>query len=80
VPSFARKEVVLTFGKAIIVNMDGRVLGINPEHYQRYVGMSRNQMLRELLLGDFIPALTVMCHREARHDRWVQTSQAFLWC
>jgi len=64
VPSFARKEVVLTFGKAIIVNMDGRVLGVTPEHYQRYVGMSRNQMLRELLLGDFIPALTVMCRRE----------------
>jgi len=65
VPSFARKEVVLTFGKAVIVNMDGRVLGVTPEHYQRYVGMSRNQMLRELLLGDFIPAPTVMCRREA---------------
>jgi len=65
VPSFERKEVVLTFGKAVIVNMDGRILGVTPENYQRYMSMSRNQMLRELLLGDFIPALTVMCRREA---------------
>ena len=65
VPLFARKEVVLTFGKVVIVNIDGQVFGVTPEHYQRYVGMSRNQMLRELLLGDFIPAPTVMRRREA---------------
>lgn len=63
--SFANKEVVLTFGKAIMINIDGRMLRVTPENCQRYVGISRNQMLRELLLGNFIPSVTVMCRREA---------------
>jgi glycosyltransferase involved in cell wall biosynthesis len=65
IPLFANREVVLTFGKAITISINGRTLGVTPEDCQRYVGMSRNQMLRELLLGCFIPSATVMCRREA---------------
>ena len=66
IPAFDDESVVLTWGKAIVVDEKGQHLSINPPHSQQYLRISKGEAVRRLLLGCFyIPALTVMCRRSS---------------
>jgi glycosyltransferase involved in cell wall biosynthesis len=65
IPAFARKEVVLSWGKGASTNSEGETTGISPKSLKSYMKMSRNEMLRVLLFRDPITACTVICRRSA---------------
>jgi len=64
VPLFDNKEVDFVWGAAHWVHEDGRHILSAPNDVQRYSGFSRHQYIRELLMGNFIPAVTVMLRKD----------------
>ena len=65
VSAFINEQVVLAWGKAIEVDKTGSELNVIPTDPSRYLRMQRGEAARELLLGCYIPAVTVICRRIA---------------
>jgi len=65
IPAFADHNVVLAWGKVIEVNQEGLQLAVNPPDPKHYLEISKGEALRELLLGCYIPAVSVMCRKSA---------------
>ena len=65
VPVFERQEIVLSWGRRGIVNDRGEIMTIGLRSLKRFIKKSREDVLRELLLGDFIPACTAVCRKDA---------------
>jgi glycosyltransferase involved in cell wall biosynthesis len=63
--AFCDGNVVLSFGRVALVTADRKVTSNFPENIDRFTSMDRNAFLRELLLMDWIPAVTAMCTRKA---------------
>lgn len=62
VPSLA-DETVLSFGKCILVNDEGKFLGIDPPNVKRFFGMT--DWLHPLIVYHYITGGTVMIKKEA---------------
>jgi len=65
VGSFAKTDVVLSWGKAIVTNSKGEKIETIPKNAGLFDRGSRLETHRELIMGNFIPACTVMCRRDA---------------
>jgi glycosyltransferase involved in cell wall biosynthesis len=65
VSTFNNERVVLTWGKAIEVNKESLELGIIPADAGQYLHVRRGKAVRNLFLGCYIPAVTVMCCKSA---------------
>jgi glycosyltransferase involved in cell wall biosynthesis len=63
-PLFDNKDVLLVWGSVLWVHEDGQHITSAPPDINRYLGLSRYQYLRELLFGNFIPAVTVMLRKD----------------
>ena len=65
--SFRDSEVVLSYGKAAVTDINGEILKFIPESSN--IKFSRNisqlEMLKNLLFSNFIPACTVMCRKDS---------------
>lgn len=55
--------VVLSFGKCIEVNPDGKILGMDPQNFKQFTDMT--DWLSPLLVFDYVPAGTTMIKKEA---------------
>lgn len=64
-PTFERKGVVLSWGKAAVTNSRGKTLWIIPKSFSWFKNRTRREVLRKLLLHNFIPACTAMCRKDA---------------
>ena len=62
VPSFTDDDVVLSFGKCVLVNQDKKVLGMWPLNGNRFIGMT--DWLTPLLVNYYITGGTVMLRRD----------------
>src|SRR4030065_2093520 len=51
-------DTVLSFGKCIEIDKDGKFLGIDPPNFKRFIGMT--DWLRPLIVYDYITGGTVM--------------------
>jgi glycosyltransferase involved in cell wall biosynthesis len=56
---------VLSWGKAKIVDSQGNALTVFPNDINLFAGMSKEQMVGELLFENTIPSCTVVCRRSA---------------
>jgi glycosyltransferase involved in cell wall biosynthesis len=56
-------DVVLSFGKCVEINQDGKFLGIDPPNFKQFIGMT--DWLRRLIVYDYITGGTVMAKKEA---------------
>jgi len=65
VPVFDNEDVILSWGKVATVNTKGKTLGIGPKGFKRLENANYMEMLRSLLIEDFIPACTAMCRKSA---------------
>ncbi|RIH99421.1 glycosyltransferase, partial [candidate division NPL-UPA2 bacterium Unc8] len=65
ISAFDREEVVLSWGKAAITNSDGKIIYISPNNLKWFRNRGREEVLRKLLLQNFIPACTAMCRKDA---------------
>jgi hypothetical protein len=59
---------VLSWGKVIIVNSERKTLWIGPRNLKWFKNAKKDQIIRKLLLGNFISACTVMCRKDALHS------------
>lgn len=62
---FEREKVVLSFGKAAVTNSQGKTVYISSENLKWFRGRKKEEILRKLLLQNFIPACTAMCRKDA---------------
>lgn len=67
-PSFKDPEVVLSWGKAVFTDANGEFIGYRPKSIEWLKKLSNKKMLNYLFFGDFIPACTVMCRKDALTD------------
>lgn len=65
VPSFDISEVVLSWGKITDTDRNGKTLNIYPKNFKSFEHRRSDEVLRKLLLENFIHACTVMCRRDA---------------
>jgi glycosyltransferase involved in cell wall biosynthesis len=65
IPAFDRSDIVLSWGKFSHTNRNGRILDTNPKNFTWFENRSRDEVLRKLLLQNFITACTVMCRKDA---------------
>lgn len=65
IPAFNRQEVVLSWGKVAITNSRGETIYIGPGNLRWFKNRKREEVLRKLLLSNFIPACTAMCRKDA---------------
>lgn len=65
VPCFKDPDVVLSWGKAIFTDVDGESLGYRPKSIDWLRKIPNKKMIKYLFFGDFIPACTVMCRKNA---------------
>lgn len=61
---FKKDEIVLSWGKAAVVNDKGEYLGIIPSNFDQF-RQPNNNYIKKLLYNNFIPACTVMIRKEA---------------
>jgi len=64
-PAFERQEVVLSWGRTIITNSEGETIEIMPKNLKWFNNRTKEEILRSLLLVNFISARTVMCRKKA---------------
>jgi len=62
--AFEKREVVLSFGKVAITDRNGRTIMVIPKNLKRFRNKSKEEILKKLLLDNFIPACTVMCRKD----------------
>ncbi len=65
VPAFDLPEVVLSWGNAAVTNRNGRTMYISIKNLRWSKHRSRAEVLRKLILQNFITACTSMCRKEA---------------
>ena len=64
ISSFKDPNVVLIWGNANLVNKNGTVKGYTPKGRKWLKKKSKEDMLKMLFFGNYIPACTVMCRRK----------------
>ncbi len=62
---FAGDDTVLSWGRAKNVDINGNLLGILPKEVKSFLGLSREQVLGRLLLGNYMHSCTVICRKSA---------------
>ena len=65
VPAFNKKEVVLSWGKGVMTNNQGKTILIRLKNLKWFRNRSREEVIRRLLFRSLIPASTVMCRKVA---------------
>ena len=65
IPYFQNKDVVLTWGIAGIPDSAGKLLYYYPEKYGNILSLNNKEFFIKLLHDNLIPAVTVMCRKEA---------------
>lgn len=68
IKSFNNQDVVLSWGKAIIVDENEDTIGYSPKSMEWIKKKSNDDILKFLLFGNFIPACTVMCRKNTLTD------------
>lgn len=64
IPAFINPEIVLCFGKAVNVNIEGTHMFSTPENIEKYETMPKSRLIGELIYRDFITACTVICRKD----------------
>lgn len=64
-PAFERQEVVISWGRSAVTNSKGETIWIMPKNLKWFKTRTKEEILRRLLLEDFMPACTVMCRKGA---------------
>lgn len=67
VPFFLNTNVVLAFGEQNNVDMNGCIIGNHPINMNLFP-RERSEVIKKLLLGNFIGACTVMCRRSTLYE------------
>jgi len=62
---FTCDDTVLSWGRAKNVDINGNLLGILPKEVKSFMGLSREQVLGRLLLGNAMHSCTVICRKSA---------------
>jgi glycosyltransferase involved in cell wall biosynthesis len=62
---FERPEVVLTWGKAAVTDSKGEIKYFIPDNMNWFKERSRQDIIKRLLMEDFIPACTAMIRKDA---------------
>jgi len=65
IPAFNRREAVLSWGRCIATNRMGKTLYTCNNNLNWFKDRTREELIRELLLDNFILACTVMCRKDA---------------
>jgi glycosyltransferase involved in cell wall biosynthesis len=66
VPIFEDKDVVLSWGKAVIVDHQGEVMDIIPKNVEKFKNnINKKKIIKELLLRNFIPACTTVIRKDS---------------
>jgi len=63
-PAFEKQEVVISWGKAI-TNSQGKTIEVTPKNLKWFKNRTKEEMLRRLIIFNFIPSCTVMCRKDA---------------
>jgi glycosyltransferase involved in cell wall biosynthesis len=63
--AFEGSEAVLSWGIGELVDRNGKLISYRPNNIGPFIGMSRYDMLRDLLFNNPITACTVICKRNA---------------
>ncbi len=63
--SFEGSGAVLSWGRGALTDSKGNIITYRPEDIKPFIGISRYDMLRDLLFNNPITACTVICRREA---------------
>jgi len=65
IPAFADENIVLAWGKVVVVNDEGSQLAVAPTNSEQYRRMNRAAAIRKLLLNCYMSSVTVMCRKSA---------------
>ena len=65
IPSFRHEDIVLSWGKVAFVNIEGETICIVPKNLKWLNNATREQIMKRLLLGNFIWPCTVICRKGA---------------
>lgn len=65
IPAFNKPDVVLSWGKCIATNRMGKTLYTCNNNLNWFKNRTREELMRELLLHNFILACTAMCRKDA---------------
>jgi glycosyltransferase involved in cell wall biosynthesis len=65
IPVFDKPDVVLSWGKVTHTTREGKTLYTHPENFKWFEHRRKNEILRRLLLQNFISACTAMCRKNA---------------
>lgn len=68
ISSFKDPTVVLSWGKAAIVNEKNEIIGYYPNSFDRFKELKSDEAYKNLFFGDFIPACTVMCRKSMLNE------------
>jgi len=63
--AFEGSRAVLSWGKGALTDSKGNIISYRPDDIRPFIGISRYDMLRDLLFNNPITACTVICRREA---------------
>lgn len=65
VPVFDRQEVVLSWGRLAFTNSEGETILIYPKNLKWFKNRAKKEVIRKLLLENFVKASTAMCRKDA---------------
>jgi len=65
IKAFEDEKVGFSWGKAEMTDDYGKCIEIRPNYFEKYEKLSKIEVTRNLLMGGFIPACTVMCRKSA---------------
>ena len=65
IPSFRHEDIVLSWGKVAFVNIEGKIIRIVPKTLKCFKNAKREQILKQLLFGNFIFPCTAICRKSA---------------
>jgi glycosyltransferase involved in cell wall biosynthesis len=65
IPAFDKPDVVLSWGKVTQTTQDAKTLDTNPKNFKWFEHRKKEEVLRRLLLHNFISACTAMCRKVA---------------
>ncbi len=65
ISAFNKPEVVLSWGRCIVTNRMGKTIYTCNNDLNWFKNLTREELMRELLLNNFIQACTVMCRKDA---------------
>ncbi|MDP3066369.1 MAG: glycosyltransferase [Methanobacteriaceae archaeon] len=68
ISTFKDPNVVLSWGKAVIVNEKNEIIGYYPNSFERFKKLESSEAYKNLFFGDFIPACTVMCRKSVLNE------------